>query len=346
MAPLITELRYNIQEKSVHPPKTTKLNNSGRECRAYQQNIRPQIHRASKHMKEACQLPISIGPKITKLDVRPNQQNAHATIYKNARGTQQVVYQTITLDFDKSKQNRTIQQQGTCPPRTITQKTNHQCSSYEKNIHPTIHNDARKIGQEIPQAITLVPKITQVQSRPHHHKKPNLECRHNQHRVRPPIRTDRKHTHQEISKGLQITQLECPNRQTMHPIHRHDKDIQQDVVQPITLAPDIAQLRGSSHQHGVRQPINKPTKVSCEDILEPISIGLQITEVKCSADQQTVHTSLQKDTCDKCSHLTLIDFCPNQKNSNKVQKRGRHTKSVDTQPISMCLQITPLSLGL
>ncbi|XP_051916057.1 uncharacterized protein LOC127597205 [Hippocampus zosterae] len=342
VAPPITKVRFHAPEKRVHPPKTTKLKSSGRECRVHQQSIRPLIHRCHKHMKETSTLPMAIGPQITKLDVKAKQQNAPPPIYKNARGTQQLPFQTIILDFDKSKEKRPIQQQSTHPPRTQTHKTNHECSSYEKNIHLTIHSDARQTSQDLSQSIPLGPYKTQVQTRPHQQKKNNLECRHNQHRVRPPNRKDCKHGHQEISKGLKITQLECPNRQTVHPIRRCDKDIQQAVVQPITLVPDISQLQCSSHQHGPHQPIDKPTKVTKEDIPDPISTGLRITEVKCHADQPFVHTSGQKDTCDTFSHITRVEFCPNLKNSNKVHTSMRHTWPVDPKPISLCLQITPL----
>lgn len=345
VAPHISKVWFHAPEKSVHPPKTTKLKSSGRECRVHQQSIRPSIHRCHKHIKETSTLPMAIGPQITKLDAKAKQQNAPPPIYKNARDTHQLPFQTIILDFDKSKKNRPIQQQSTQPPRTHTHKSNHECSSYEKNIHFIIHSDARQISQDLPQSIPLGPYKTQVQTRPHQQKKNNLECRHNQHRVRPPNRKDCKLSHQEISKGLKITQLECPNRHTMHPIHRCEKDIQQAVVQPITLVPDISQRQCSSHQHGPRQPIDKPIKVTNEDIHDPISTGLQIIEVKCDTDQPSVHTSAQKDTCDTFPHITRVEFCPNLKNSNKVHTSTRHTRPVDPNPISMCLRITPLKCG-
>ncbi|XP_077566635.1 uncharacterized protein LOC144185900 [Stigmatopora nigra] len=312
LIPQIIELQNKVQENTAHPPKVTKSKRGGRERKTHQQSTHSSIHRVPKHTKEASTLPINITPKITKLDVGAKKHNGPPPIYKNPKGTQKIAFQTITLDYDKCKQNRLIQ--------------------------PSLQNDAKLLGKGIPQYSPLVPHKTKIHSMPHLQKKPYIEYRNNQQSDYSVIRKDCNNSHQEITKGLQITKLDCPNRQTVRPIHRYDKKIQQTLAQSIALVPDISQLKQSTNRHGVYRAINKPAKGTHQEFPEHISMGLQITEVKYSEDQPPTH----RESCNKCSHVTRVDFCPGLNLNNQIHRQTLHTWPVDSQPISMCLQITPL----
>nr|XP_057932161.1 uncharacterized protein LOC131131459 [Doryrhamphus excisus] len=317
LTPDIAQIAHNSQEKSTHPPRAATQKSTTRGYRTYQQSIRPSIHRPPKHTQRSFPQATSIGPKITKLDVRPHLRSIPTQAYKNARGAQQVVFQTISLDFQKTKPKLPLHKQSTSPSRIHTQKTNKECISFEKSIRSLIHDD-RHTTQDIPK-----PKAFVSQSRPHQQKKANPESRHNQQSIRPPLRKDARHNHQELSKGIQITRLDCSSRQSIRPIHRHDRDTRQAIVQPITLISDIIQQRSNTHQHGAHRPIDKHANQDTE----AISMGLQINEI--------IYSTVPKHTRELGSHLTQIEYNPNQ-------MRKRHTQAADPQPISTCLQITPL----